>query len=78
VIKTIGNWAVNKRELHVLTSWLQKIDPTVYRLVNEQIDLDQLFDEDNEDNEVQMSMDKKLDASDVHLEKQTEVFIDSS
>ena len=78
VINPIGNRAVNKRELHVLTFRLRKINPAYYKPVNEQIDLDQLFDEDNEDNEVQISMDNELDASDVHIEKQTEVFIDSS
>ena len=78
VINPIGNWAVNKRELHVLTSRLRKIDPAYYQPVNEQIDLDQLFDENDEDNEVQISMDRESDASDVNLEKQTEVFIDSS
>ena len=78
VVNPIGNWAVNKRELHVLTSRLRKIDPTYYKPVNEQIDLDQLFDEDNGDNEVQILMDKELYASDEHLDKQPEVFIDSS
>ena len=62
-------------------SWpagFEKIDPTYYKPVNEQIDLDQLFDEDNGDNEVQILMDKELYASDEHLDKQPEVFIDSS
>ena len=30
VINPIGNWAVNKCELHVLTSGLRKIDPANY------------------------------------------------
>ena len=47
VINPIGNRAVNKRELHVLTFRLRKINPAYYKPVNEQIDLDQLFDEDN-------------------------------
>ncbi len=42
-INPIGNWAVNKRELHVLTSRLRKVDPAYYKPVNEQIDLEQLF-----------------------------------
>ncbi len=37
VINPIGNWAVNKRELHVLTSRLRKVDPAYYKPVNEQI-----------------------------------------
>ena len=41
VINPIGNWAVNKRELHVLTSRLRKVDPAYCKPVNEQIDLDQ-------------------------------------
>ena len=64
--------------MYVLTSRLRKINPTYYRPVNEQIDLDQLFDEDNEDNEVQIPMDEESYTSDVQLEKHTEVFIDSS
>ena len=79
VINPIGNWAVNKRELHVLTSRLRKIDPAYYKPVNEQIDLDQLFDENDEDNEVQISMDRESNASpDVNIEKQADMFIDSS
>ena len=79
VINPIGNWAVNKRELHVLTSRLRKIDPAYYKPVNKQIDLDQLFDENYEDNEVQISMDRESNTSpDVNIEKQTELFIDSS
>ena len=79
MINPIGNWAVNKRELHVLTSRLGKIDPAYYKPVNEQIDLDQLFVENNEDNEVQVSMDIELNASpDVNIENQAKVFIHSS
>ena len=79
VINPIGNWAVNKRELHVLTSRLRKIDPAYYKPVNEQIDLDQLFDENDEDNEVQISMDRESNASpDLNIEKQADVFLDSS
>ena len=79
VINPIGNWAVNKCELHVLTSRLRKIDPACYKPVNEQIDLDQLFDENNEDNEVQISMDRELHSSpDVNIENQADVFIHSS
>ena len=44
-----------------------------------QIDLDQLFDENDEDNEVQISLDRELNASpDANLEKQADVFIYSS
>ena len=79
IINPIGNWAVNKRELHVLNSRLRKIDPDYYRPVNEQINLDQLFDENDEDNEIQISMDRESNASpDVNIEKQADVFIDSS
>ena len=59
VINPMGNWAVNKRELRVLTPRLRKVDTAYYKPVNEQIDLDQLFDENNEDNEIQISMDRE-------------------
>ena len=79
VINPIGNWTVNKRELHVLTSRLRKIDPAYCKPVNEQIDLDQLFDENEEDNEVKISMDRESNESpDVNIEKQADMFIDSS
>ena len=79
MINLIGNWAVNQRELNVLTSRLQKIDPAYYKPVNEQIDLDQLFDENDEDNEVQISVDRELNTSpDANIEKQADVFIHSS
>ena len=79
VINPLGSWAVNKRELHVLTSRLRKVDPAYYRPVNEQIDLDQLFDENNEDGEILISMDEGLDtSSDVNINRQTEGLIDSS
>ena len=79
IINPMGNWAVNKRELHVLTSRLRKVDPAYYKPVNEQIDLDQLFDENNEDNEVQISMDRESNASpDINVDKQADVLIDSS
>ena len=79
VINPIGNWAVNKRELHVLTSRLRKVDPAYYKPVNEQIDLDQLFDENTEDNEVQISMDNESNTSpEVNTNKQEEELIDSS
>ena len=75
VINPIGNWAVNRRELHVLTSRLRKIDPAYYKPVNEQID--QFFDENNEDNEVQISMDRESNASpDVNIDKQANLLID--
>jgi len=79
VINPIGNWAVNKRELHVLTSRLRKVDPAYYKPVNEQIDLEQLFDENNDDNEVQISRDRESNASpDVNTDTQTDALIDSS
>ena len=79
VINPIGNWAVNKRELHVLTSRLRKVDPAYYKPVNEQIDFDQLFDENNEDNEVQISMDRESNTSpDMNVDKQADVLTDSS
>ena len=79
MINPIGNWAVNKRELHVLTSRLRKVDPAYYKPVNEQIDLDQLFDENTEDNEVQISIDNESNTSpDVNINKQADVLTDSS
>ena len=79
VINPLGNWAVNKRELHVLTSRLRKVDPAYYKPVNEQIDLDQLFDENNEDGEILISMDEGSNtSSDVNINRQTDGLIDSS
>ena len=41
-----GGWTVNRRELHVLTSRLKKVNPEYSRLTSEQIDLDQLAQEE--------------------------------
>ena len=78
IINPIGNWAVNKSELHVLTSRLKKIDPNYSSLNNEQIDLDQINDEDDEDSEVQISRDRDLYTPDVQLKEFTNEPLDSS
>ena len=50
VIYPVGNWAINKRELHVLTSRLKKVDPEYSNLVGEQVDLELMLQrEDNEE-----------------------------
>ena len=75
----MGNWNVNKRELRVLTPRLRKVDTAYYKPVNEQIELDQLFDENNEDNEIQISMDRESNASpDINTDKQADVLTGSS
>ena len=78
IINPIGNWAVNKRELHVLTSRLKRIDPNYSSLNKEQIDLDQINDEDDEDSEVQISRDRDLYTPDVQLKELTKEPLDSS
>ena len=79
VINPIGNWAVNKCELHVLTSRLQKVDPAYYRPVSEQVDLDQLLDENDEGSEAQLLINRESNISpDVNLRKQADIFVDSS
>jgi len=78
IINPIGNWAVNKRELHVLTSRLKRIDPNYSSLNKEQIDLDQINDEDDEDSEVQISRDRDLYTPDVQLKEPTKEPLDSS
>ena len=69
---------MNKRNLHVLTSRLRKVDPNYFRPVNEQIDLDQLNAEEHEDNEVQFPMNKDSYTFDSQLDRHTKVFMDSS
>lgn len=54
VIDPIGGWAINKRELHVLTNRLKRIDPKYSRLVSEQVDLDQLTHGEAENEEVRI------------------------
>ena len=75
VFDPIGSWAVNKRELHVLTSRLKKVDTNYSRPVNEKVDLYQLNYEDNEGNVVQTPMDKESYTPDVQLDKHTEVLM---
>ena len=49
IIYPLGNWAVNKREIHSLNSRLKKVDPQFSPTVKEQVDLDLLPYGESED-----------------------------
>ena len=77
VIDPIGGWAINRRELHVLTSRLKKVDPDYSKLVSEQVDLDQL-DKDSEEEEVSFQVPDRPISVNPRLRQTRETDIDSS
>ena len=81
VIDPIGGWAVNRRELHVLTSRLKKVNPEYSRLTSEQIDLDQLTQREAEEEEVSFTPQESLTYSTSapsELSRPREIIVDSS
>ena len=81
VIDPIGNWAVNRRELHVLTSRLKKVNPEYSRLTSEQIDLDQLAQREAEEEEVSFTPQESLTyptSATSELSRPREIIVDSS
>jgi hypothetical protein len=77
VIDPIGGWAINRRELHVLTSRLKKVDPDYSKLVSEQVDLDQL-DKGSEEEEISFQVPDEPISVNPRLRQTRETDIDSS
>jgi len=73
VIYPVGNWALNKRELHVLTSRLKKVNPEYSNLVGEQVDSELMLqrEDDEEDIRFPIVKDKSVSNTDIPRDRDT-------
>ena len=67
VIYPVGNWALNKRELHVLTSRLKKVDPEYSNLVGEQVDLELILQREDDEEDIRFPTEKGKSVSNTDI-----------
>ncbi len=67
VIYPVGNWALNKRELHVLTSRLKKVDPEYSNLVGEQVDLELVLQREDDEEDIRVPTEKGKSVSNTDI-----------
>ena len=67
VIYPVGNWALNKREIHILTSRLKKVDPENSNLVGEQVDLELMLQREDEEEDIRFPIEKGKSVSNTDI-----------
>ena len=63
MIYPVRNWALNKRELHVLTSRLKKVNPEYSNLVGEQVDSELMLQREDDEEDIRFPIVKDKSVS---------------